>query len=461
MESPLSFALSLTVIGILLLGLFALTTLNSVFRRLQKKDLKKSLTEVGKLFFYRPLHVLFFPQHENESLFLANTFTQNIVRFFYAIMSLSILLHTGLISFDLSHSSLDILFPNGIIALVLLFLLFFIVGDYIPRIFGVRYPQTAFKLCAIPASIFMLLAFPFTFLFLKLSHFFSHTLHFAHLAGNNAEAKQEIIDIIQESDVETQLDSHDKQLFESVMGFRDRIAREVMVPRVDVFSFPHDMTIKAAADQLIKEGYSRTPVYNESLDDIIGVLMYKDILAKYMEYASKGNDECILNAPISTLVKNVIYTPETKKISQLLQEFRKKQVHLAIIVDEYGGTEGIVTIEDILEEIVGDIEDEYDNEETLFIPLPHGGWLVDARMGILDIEEQLGIEIPPEGDYDTIGGYIFHETGMIPSKGFIITQPNFEIEVLRSNDRRVEKVRINPINAASEQEDTLSEEETD
>jgi CBS domain containing-hemolysin-like protein len=233
-------------------------------------------------------------------------------------------------------------------------------------------------------------------------------------------------------------------MIESVMDFKDRIAREVMVPRVDIFSLSHDTTIEEAAVFLHNEGYSRTPVYKNTLDNIIGVLMYKDILSKYMEFA-QTNDIGILKAPISTLLKKVLYTPETKTISHLLQEFRKKQVHLAIIVDEYGGTEGIVTIEDILEQIVGEIADEYDEEEDLFIALPEGGWLVDARMTVYDIEEQFGIEIPQDGDYDTIGGYIFHETGTIPSKGFVLQKPDFEIEVIRSNDRRVEKLKIKPI----------------
>jgi len=235
-----------------------------------------------------------------------------------------------------------------------------------------------------------------------------------------------------------------------VMGFKDRIAREVMVPRVDIFSLPHDMTIEEAANLLFQEGYSRTPVYRDTLDNIIGVLMYKDVLAKYMDYAKKA-DIGILQSHISSLVKNVLYTPETKKISHLLHEFRKQQVHLAIIVDEYGGTEGIVTIEDILEEIVGDIADEYDQEEALYLPMPEGGWLIDSRMSILDIEEQLGIEIPQDGDYDSIGGYVFHETGMIPAKGFVIRKPQFELEIVRSNDRRVEKLSIKGVNPSVEE----------
>lgn len=259
-----------------------------------------------------------------------------------------------------------------------------------------------------------------------------------------AEAKQEIFDIIQEAEITDKLNTHDKEMIESVVGLQELVAREVMVPRVDVFSLSADTPIEKAAKLLQDEGYSRVPVYRNTIDQIVGVLMYKDVLSKYMEFKEKNCDPKILAAPIETIVKKVLYTPETKKISNLLQEFRKKQLHLAIVVDEYGGTEGVVTIEDILEEIVGEIEDEYDEEEDQFIQEASGSWIVDARMSILDVEEELGIEIPQEGDYDTIGGYIFHRAGSIPAKGFIIKHDTFQIEVLKSNDRRVEKVRIRP-----------------
>ncbi len=446
----MSLSILMIILMILLIGLFSLTVINSAFRRLQKRATKKQLQLIGKLFFYRYLHLFCFPKHEYEGLFFATLCAQNILRFLYAIFSLSILTHTTLLT-SASNSMVQLPFlfinwPLGILYLLGLFLIFFILGDYIPRIFGSHHPYLALVLCTPVASLFMLIAFPITFLFLKISQAFSHTTHFDFfLEPQQEEVKQEIIDLIEESNVENHLDFHDKKLIESVMAFKGRIAREVMVPRVDVFSLPHDTKIEEAAIFLQKEGYSRTPVYKDTLDNIIGVLMYKDILAKYMECVHKGNNLSILKAPIETLVKNILYVPETKKISSLLQEFRNKQVHLAIIVDEYGGTQGIVTIEDILEEIVGDIADEYDKEESQFAPLPEGGWLIDARMSIFAIEEQLGIKIPQEGDYDTIGGYIFHQTGTIPAKGFTIRQPHFELEVLRSNDRRVEKVRIQSI----------------
>lgn len=454
----MSFHILILILAVLLLGLFCLTAVNTAFRSLQRKESKKQLNLTGKLFFYRYLSRFFFPKHEYEDLYFASMFAQNVTRFGYAILSLFLLEKLNLIMWsyhpNTQSDTFSLQWPWGFLTLTSLLLLLFFAGDFLGRIIGNLYPNYSIKLAAPIISCFMTLLFPFTFLFLKCFHKLPSPLYFDPTHEPTQEAKQEIIEIIEESNLNTHLDPHDKKLIESVMEFKDRIAREVMVPRVDIFGLSYETPIEDAATLIYKEGYSRIPVYKDTLDNIIGVLMYKDVLAKYMEHASKG-DKAILQTPISTLVKSVLYTPETKKISHLLQEFRKQQVHLAIIVDEYGGTEGIVTIEDILEEIVGDIADEYDEEEALFIPLPEGGWLIDGRMGILDIEEQLGIEIPQDGDYDTIGGYIFHETGTIPAKGYIITKPNFELEVIRSNDRRVEKLRIKSTSQENSETSTL------
>lgn len=444
----MSLPLLFTLLFILLIALFCFTAMNTAFRRLQRKEAKKQMALSGKFFFYRYISRFFFHHHEYEDLYFTGIFAQNVTRFAYAIISILILVKGQLIVWSYlsatDTASLSLNWPWGFLSLIGLFLLLFIVGDSIARITGNRYPEQSIRLTAPIVSFFMVLLFPLTFVFLKFFHILPRTIYMDPTHEPTQEARQELIEMIEESNINTYLDPHDKKLIESVMEFKNRIAREVMVPRVDVFSLPHDMTIEEAAILLYQEGYSRTPVYRDSLDNIIGVLMYKDVLAKYMELA-KSDDKSILKTPISYQVKNVIYTPETKRISQLLQDFRKQQLHLAIVVDEYGGTEGIVTIEDILEEIVGDIADEYDEEETLFIPLSEGGWLIDSKMSILSIEEQLGIEIPQDGDYDTIGGYVFHETGTIPEKGFIIKKPHFELEVVRSNDRRVEKLKIKPL----------------
>ncbi len=405
------------------------------------------MNSLGSRFLYRAFHLYFFPTHEFEGLFFATVCAQNLTRFLYATTALLFITTTPLVTIIPDEGAFDFYFSW--FWLVLTFLAFvlasFLLGDYLPRIFGTRSPALAMRFCAPFCSLFLFLAFPVTFLFLRLSQALSGKLYFDYLHEPTAQAKQEIIDIVQKAELSSDIDLHDKKLIESVLAFRSLLAREVMVPRVDLFSLSADISIKEASKLLENEGYSRTPVYRNTVDNIVGVLMYKDVLSKYREYEQKGNDVSVLNAPIETIQKPVLYTPETKKISQLLQEFRKKQVHLAIVVDEYGGTEGIVTIEDILEQIVGEISDEYDEAEALFVPQSDGSWIVDPRMSILDAEEQLGIAIPEEGDYDSIGGYIFHCAGAIPSKGFVIHRDEFEIEILRSNERLVEKVRIRPL----------------
>lgn len=252
-------------------------------------------------------------------------------------------------------------------------------------------------------------------------------------------------DLIQEISDGNILSEHDKKLFRSVLTFKDRIVREVMVPRVDLFCLPDTCTIREAALAMQKEGFSRVPVYKNTQDHIVGILMYKDIFAKYMQYESQQNGNEFLDKPIEELTKNVLFTPETKKLSLLLQEFRKKQMHIAVVVDEYGGTAGVVTIEDILEEIVGEIADEYDEAEVLVFPTGRGAWIVDGRINLLDLTEETGIKVPQEGEYDTMAGYVFFRLGTIPKKGVVLHHDNFDIEILSSGDRFVEKVKITPL----------------
>lgn len=422
-----------------------MTAIISAFRRLHKKDAQKQINLSSSLFFYRPIHHFFLPKHEYEGLFFTTLCAQNLARFGYVACGVIFLSKTELfhpLHTELGSNYLDTFWI--ILSTFVLILGSFIVGDYLPRVFGTRLPEKALQMGLPLSSIFLFLAFPLSYVFLKISQSVSRDSYFDSTQEPSAQAKQEIIDLIQEAEVSPTLDIHDKKLIESVLIFKERCAREVMVPRVDVFSLSADTSIKEAAHLLKNEGYSRTPVYRNTVDNIVGVLMYKDILRKYMEAEEKKNPK-ILEAPIETIQKNILYTPETKKISSLLQEFRKKQVHLAIVVDEYGGTEGIVTIEDILEEIVGEISDEYDQEEESFKHQPDGSWIVDAKMNILDAEEQLGIQIPQEEEYDTIGGYVFHVAGAIPSPGFIIHREDFDLEILESSDRSVEKVRIKPV----------------
>lgn len=269
--------------------------------------------------------------------------------------------------------------------------------------------------------------------------------------GPEVDMRGKILQLLHDSDLGPYFDQSDKKLLSSVVSFKERIAREVMVPRIDLFSLPVDTTLQEATESFLAQGYSRIPVYRESVDNIIGVLLFKDVLKQYARAFSDAELEKRRTDTIERLLKPVLYTPETKKISQLLQEFRSRQIHLAIVVDEWGGTEGIITIEDILEELVGEIADEYDiDEEIMFSVLPGGGWVVDGKMNILDIEEELGIKIPQSPEYDTLGGYIVHRAGAIPSKGWRIHHDEFDLEVLSSDERAVDKIRITPLPGSAE-----------
>lgn len=445
----MNVALIILLLLFFLFGTAILTTVSSAFRRLHKRESKRQIHSLGSLFFYRKVHRYFFPNHEFEGIFFVTVCAQNITRFGFGAFSFFLIWNLALIPSFASDDTIAWIY--FVVAILILLFCSFIFGEFLPRYFGNRYPEVALKVCSPFASIFMLATFPLAALFIKLTRPLWYAVYFDYLNEPQAQAKQEIIEMIQDSDMDMKLDPVDKKIFGSIMGFRERIAREIMVPRVNVFSLPADTSIKDAARLLDKEGYSRVPVYRNTVDNIIGVLMHKDILRKYMQDEFQGGNSHLLDAPIDTIVKNILYTPETKKISHLLQEFRKRQMHLAIVVDEYGGTEGIVTIEDILEEIVGEIADEYDEEAEPFVVESDGSWLADAKMSIIDVEEELGLKIPQEGDFDTIGGYIYHRAGTIPSKGFAIYHDDFKIEVVKSNERSIEKVRITPLREMSDE----------
>lgn len=316
-------------------------------------------------------------------------------------------------------------------------IILFLAMDTLVRFIAIVWTRSVFSIAAPLASLYLTILFPVVGLLLKGISTFLHKISLKQ--GDLIIDKVQIREMICESDLQRYLDATDQKLISSFFHFKQRVAKEIMVPRVDLYALPADTSIEEAAKFFTTEGYSRIPIYRESLDQILGVVLYKDLLKCY------ANPNQNLKSSLTTLAKPVLYAPENKKITQLLQEFRNKQMHLAIIVDEYGGTEGIVTIEDILEELVGEIEDEYDiGEEHDFWELPGGGWVLDSKMTIFDIEEKLGIHLPHSPDYETIGGYIYHCAGTIPAKGWRLSHDAFDLEVLSSDERSIKKIKIQP-----------------
>lgn len=432
---------------IFLIGSTCFSIISKAIHTLGKIQLRKEFYLRRKHYYFYFLVKKLFPKDSWNNTTILNGSTKQITRILYA---------TTFIFYFLSQSFFSPVFGQTnqhtvvnpsifvlIISIIVLIGLFF---DFLGNLFGLSQPKTALKVAYPIASVFLMIFSPITFLLLKLQKIIFKKDELASLS-QPYKIKEKILELVLESELNHELNPQDKKLIISVASFKDRIAREVMVPRIDVFILSCKTSIHEASLCFLTEGYSRIPVYKDSPDNIIGVLLYKDVLSFYIQWYENKETTSPHQITIEQLLKPILYTPETKKISHLLQEFRSKQIHLAIVVDEYGGTEGIVTIEDILEELVGEIADEYDDiqQELLFKPHPQGGWIVDAKMNIIDIEKELAILIPQSPEYDTLGGYIFHRAGAIPTKGWKIHHENFDLEILKSSERSVEKVRIIPI----------------
>ena len=226
-------------------------------------------------------------------------------------------------------------------------------------------------------------------------------------------------------------DRDERELISSIIEFGDTIVREVMVPRTDMVTLPASASSDDAVDLVLEEGRSRIPLTGENVDDIVGLLYARDLLTLY--------DEDAAPRPARDLSHEAYFVPETKAIAELLREMQAKQKHLAIVVDEFGGTAGVVTIEDLLEEIVGEIVDEYDDEEPMMVAIESGGFLVDARLDVDDLADALDVEFPDE-EWDTVGGLVLGLAGRVPAVGESFDYEGVVLTAEEVQGRRVARV---------------------
>jgi CBS domain containing-hemolysin-like protein len=245
------------------------------------------------------------------------------------------------------------------------------------------------------------------------------------------DLQREIKQLIDAGEEEGLLSEDEGDMIESILSFRDTLAREIMVPRPDAVIISADTQIEKLLQLVIQEGHSRFPVHDGNIDNIIGVLHVKDLLSFWSEEHLDLKD--ILRPPY--------FIPETKKISHLLRELRDKKSHMAIVIDEYGGTAGLVTIEDIIEEIIGEIHDEYDNDEILMVPTPEGDLVVDARLEIEKLVEHFNLELP-KGNFESVGGFIISLLGRVPQPHETITHAPLEMTIESADARKIRKVRV-------------------
>jgi len=252
-----------------------------------------------------------------------------------------------------------------------------------------------------------------------------------------ALSEQDLQDLITESEEEGIINEEEGDMLASIFQFGETIVREVMVPRIDMVCCPLLANFEELLQTILGSGHSRVPIYEGTTDRIVGLVYAKDLLKHWGEEASL--------LTVAEVMRPPYFIPETKLIDELLQDFRQRRIHLAIAVDEFGGTSGLITIEDLLEEIVGEIQDEYDSEEEQIQPEGGGSLLLDARLTIYELEQTIEAEIPNKEHFDTLGGYLIHLTGHVPVVGETIEEGAWRLTVVEGDERRIAKVRMEPL----------------
>lgn len=247
------------------------------------------------------------------------------------------------------------------------------------------------------------------------------------------ELEQEILHAVSEGELHGAVDEEEKEMIESVIELSDTRVEEIMTPRTDIIALPKDADLDAVLATVREVGRSRIPVYDETIDSISGVLYTKDLLRRSETKPFT----------LESIVRKALFIPESKQVRDLLREFQAQKVHIAIVLDEYGGTAGLVTIEDIVEELVGEIVDEYEKEPPAELQrIDEQTVDVDARMRIDELNDELDIKLPEDGDYETIGGLVFSTLGKIPDVGEACEHDNVAIHVLAAEARRITRLRL-------------------
>ncbi len=333
-------------------------------------------------------------------------------------------------SFDFAES---MLLGSGMAVGVMTFLIL-LFGEITPKSYAEANSER-FARFVLPAIIFSTrLIRPFIWLLRGLSRVNIRVLGGKLKDRHNKITEEELKKLVLAGRQEGTLEETELKMLHSVFEFDETVVREIMVPRTDVVALEVSSSFSQVMKLARRTGLSRIPVHEEKLDNIVGILNIKDFITRLEESEREDFD-------LRQLVRAPYFVPESKRVNKLLANFRRHRVHMAVVVDEYGGTSGIVTLEDVLEEIVGEIEDEYDDQRQWIEGLEEGSYLVDARIDLDDLEESLELQLPTQ-KYDSLGGMIIEEMGKIPAEGEKIEYQGNEYYVAEANQKKVKKVKM-------------------
>ena len=311
-------------------------------------------------------------------------------------------------------------------------LIILIFGEILPKKIAIKRSLHFARASYYPLKFFLVIITPFAFIVNLIIELIMKLFPFIK--------KEKVFDTEEELKIATELGEEEgtikedeSEMIQSVLEFDDKMVREIMTPRVDIVSAQSNSSIDELMDLIKEKKYSKIPMYDENIDKIKGIIYAKDILP----YLIGSRPEKI---NISEFCKEALFIPENKPIDDMLEEFKDKKTQIAVVVDEWGGTAGLVTVEDIVEEVFGEIRDPYDIENDLFIKKSDNHYTLDAKIGIYDVEEELDVEFPEDRDYDTLGGYIFSSLAKIPEKGEFVEFSNWIFTVKKIAENRIKTV---------------------
>ncbi len=330
-----------------------------------------------------------------------------------------------------------------------------IVGELVPKTLALNFPERFSLLAARPLSVMERFLAPLVWLTTTISGFLVRLFGGRERPQTGLLSVEELKLLVETGSAQGQIEEAEKEMIHGVIELGDKQIHEVMIPRIGIKAVEVEDPIEEVLDLIVRAGHSRVPVYRENLDNIVGILYAKDMLPYLLPAAEQREP-----LEIRSLARPAAYVPETKRVDEMLTEMRSARRHIAIVVDEYGGTAGLVTIEDLVEEIVGEIQDEYDIEESLVETVETDGdrraFRLDGRVTMddfRDLFELSDLEEPDEESYDTLGGLIIHRVGRIPLVGTEVEYRDVTLRVLAADSRRVSKVMAVQVPNGREAED--------
>lgn len=324
------------------------------------------------------------------------------------------------------------------VQIVVLTIVLLVIGEISPKIWANKHQITTLKIVLMPIYWVSVLFYPIAYLITSLMDVFSKNI--TERKSNTALQESEIKELAELGVEKGTIEEEEHDLINGIVSFKSVTAREIMTPRVDIAAIPVDATFEELMSVINESGHSRIPLYEKDLDNIKGIIIAKDLLP----FIKKK--ELSQNINLLKIAREAIFVPSSKHINDLLHEFQEKKIHLAIVVDEYGGTAGLISLEDILEEIVGEIRDEHDKEENEITKLSDNSYLLLGKLSIDELNELLNENFSSENDdYDTLGGFVFNHAGTIPEQGYSFVFNNYKFTIKEIVHNRINKVLVEKV----------------